>query len=504
MLLIKCDKCGRLIDKDGGGCSYCGYIFNKKKYMKFINKHNDCKSEKIINEDNDYKSEKKENIKKSTKVTELRDFTIRNGILYSYNGTADIVQIPEGVWFIESNAFHGHERKLKKIIFPSTISRVEKTLFLGFYLLQECVFNDGLEEIDNLAFYGCKSLKEVRLPKTLTGIGKSAFEGCTELRNVDFQEGLKYIDDFAFKGCYTLKEVRLPVSLKWVGKELFAGTTVDIYNYSKDVSIPQDELAGKKTRVVINGDYIAPYELAKKETMAVINSDYIDPFCEAMELGECLEKDYRIELLELLRSFGFQYFLHTTNFKNFVDIYKKGYLFPRKMLENQNIKFEDNANYEVIANTSDSVLRCNRFYYRPKTPTNYSAYYQYGQKRPVMLAFNETLLYKEGVMFSSGNARAHRSCRERSACSALNFAWSCVFHMKPYFDESVESRMLRQKYNISSEDLKRYQQAEFLCPGALSMDNVAKFYFRNQEDLEEARSIFGDDSRFVLKGEYFF
>ena len=149
-------------------------------------------------------------------------------------------------------------------------------------------------------------------------------------------------------------------------------------------------------------------------------------------------------------------------------------------------------------------MECNRFYYRPKTATNYAAFHYHGQTQPVILAFSSNLIYKDGVIFFNGNARANYSRWCKSARGALSFLWECIFHEDPYYLDTIENLTLTTKYQISPEDLKRYEQAEFLHPGPLSVEKIDKVYFRNQQDLLLAYKELGHDERFEVKPEYFF
>ena len=58
------------------------------------------------------------------------------------------------------------------------------------------MLNDGLEEIENVAFLGCVSLKEIVLPPSLKRISESAFCNCPELMEIRMPEGVEvYKDD---------------------------------------------------------------------------------------------------------------------------------------------------------------------------------------------------------------------------------------------------------------------------------------------------------------------
>lgn len=64
------------------------------------------------------------------------------------------------------------------------------------YSIESIVFEEGVTEIPEDAFSGCKSLKNVEFPKTLKKFGRYAFEGC-RLTSVKIPAGCK-VGDCAF------------------------------------------------------------------------------------------------------------------------------------------------------------------------------------------------------------------------------------------------------------------------------------------------------------------
>jgi len=63
-------------------------------------------------------------------------------------------------------------------------------------------FNEGLQKIEDEAFYDCTSLESITLPSSVTEIGDEAFSDCTNLSEVILNDGLQKIGIGAFHNCY--------------------------------------------------------------------------------------------------------------------------------------------------------------------------------------------------------------------------------------------------------------------------------------------------------------
>jgi hypothetical protein len=204
------------------------------------------------------------------------------------------------------------------------------------------------------------------------------------------------------------------------------------------------------------------------------------------------EAEAQKKLLNLLESYGFFGFLHSTEFENFVKIFKEKQIRPRSMVAD----FKDAANQDVISQTCESVKNCLRFYYKEKTPTNYTARYS----SPVMLVFDPALLFDSNAKFASGNAGGRYTIVTDSAETAFtSFEWNLIFERGFYSDSECE---------IDDFDLKKYvilnrRNAEFLYEGALSTDKVIAVYFKYPNAYNKAVHIFGDDCRFQIRPDLF-
>ncbi len=87
--------------------------------------------------------------------------------------------------------------KLEKIVIPSQIDgysviKIAENAFKNNLKITSCVISDGVEEIGDEAFSGCKGLMEVKLGKDLNKIGILAFKDCDLLNKVDYPIGKKW------------------------------------------------------------------------------------------------------------------------------------------------------------------------------------------------------------------------------------------------------------------------------------------------------------------------
>ena len=193
------------------------------------------------------------------------------------------------------------------------------------------------------------------------------------------------------------------------------------------------------------------------------------------------------ELIGVLKSYGFEGFIHTTELSNFESILKIGKLVPRNYLLDKNITFTDKANQDIIQRTKDFVKLCCRFYYAYKTPTNHSAYYD----KPISLVFDETLAYyPKNAYFASRNACFGSYTNEID--SALQFDWEGVFErgshsLSKYFKPDCSEDFASLKKRINA-----IRNAEFLFFGTVPLSFIKKIVVYNKSVYEELRMLCDD------------
>ena len=166
--------------------------------------------------------------------------------------------------------------RLKKIILPKTLERMEKSSFRGCSSLSEICYrttNDQiieglppyLEEIGDYCFSGCNKLSRIvirnaqnikigiyafsflilnsiEIKRDRFGnienhgeLGDSCFYHCTLLKNITMDEGIITLGNFCFHDCISLTQIEIPKSVEFIGNHTFD----NCYNL-KEIVIPDN------------------------------------------------------------------------------------------------------------------------------------------------------------------------------------------------------------------------------------------------------------------------
>ena len=102
----------------------------------------------------------------------------------------------------------------------------------------ELQYFTGLEDISNLAFFGCTRLKSIAIPEGVTTIGDNVFAYCMGLTSINIPNSVIRIGEQAFLGCSSLTNVIIPNGVTSIDACAFSGCT----NLS-DVVIPQSVIS---------------------------------------------------------------------------------------------------------------------------------------------------------------------------------------------------------------------------------------------------------------------
>ena len=167
---------------------------------------------------------------------ETGELIIKDGVLLGCNGRVPSdLKIPEGVVSIAEKAFYYNYdgTEVVAVSLPSTLRTIGSRAFER-QSIQALTIPEGVTEIGEYAFNGCKKLKSVQFPTTLKNIGKSAFELCTTgtdvcyLNDIEIEAQDLVIGERAFYNYgRTDKNASLTISLKGarikVGEYAFGG-----------------------------------------------------------------------------------------------------------------------------------------------------------------------------------------------------------------------------------------------------------------------------------------
>ena len=158
------------------------------------------------------------------------------------------VRIGLALKFVLARAFCDHPN-IEEVICHDGVERIEEYAFYrcpslrrvimpGVKEVEKCVFNwctsltyvecGKLERIGKGAFCACKSLSSIDLP-SIRIVWGGAFDGCRNLTNAKFGKDLKSISNEAFCGCTSLERITLPLK-----DRMFAFD--DIFQYCKKLN----------------------------------------------------------------------------------------------------------------------------------------------------------------------------------------------------------------------------------------------------------------------------
>lgn len=159
------------------------------------------------------------------------EFIIENRTLVAYKGKGGEVVIPddEGIVYIGDFAFSHYDLDNEKEVEKDEngyYDMDEKKSAIGNSTVTSVVIPEGVEAVNQYAFYNCTALTDVTLPTTCKQIGEHAFEDCVILENVNFDH-VKIVSDYAFNNCKSLSCEELggakTSEIYTVGKYGFAG-----------------------------------------------------------------------------------------------------------------------------------------------------------------------------------------------------------------------------------------------------------------------------------------
>lgn len=136
---------------------------------------------------------------------EEQDFVIEKKKLIRYTGSAERVEVPQGVTAIGEGVFA--RKNVREVILPDTVTRIGREAF-AWSRLETIRMPAKLKTISDRAF-ASTPLRRIEIPAGVVKIGWEVFSGCMELEAVGLPEGLQKIDGSAFQNCRSLVKIDL-------------------------------------------------------------------------------------------------------------------------------------------------------------------------------------------------------------------------------------------------------------------------------------------------------
>ena len=148
--------------------------------------------------------------------------------IWSYNGTATAVRIPDRinnlpVVRIDNGAFQAGQEDntfgITSVVIPNTVTMIGESAFRSQSNLTSVTLPTSLVEIEYGAFWGCTALTSISLPASIRTIGAYAFRNCTALTTVTIPASvtrITFTNNTAFTGVTNLNAVSV-ATLQRVG-----------------------------------------------------------------------------------------------------------------------------------------------------------------------------------------------------------------------------------------------------------------------------------------------
>lgn len=182
------------------------------------------------------------------------------------------ISISESITTIDDYAFRDCT-SLKNITLPNSVKTVGVGAFANCENLEKVKLS-GIDKINPITFYGCKSIANIDISDRVKNIGSAAFRGCALLSAITLTNSTKTIGEYAFAECASINNITIPQSIVCVGCNAF-------YRCEKLASV---------NFVNTNGWFLTN---DKEETTGVA-IDVTDPIANADNLREKY-KDYYIK-----------------------------------------------------------------------------------------------------------------------------------------------------------------------------------------------------------------
>ena len=128
--------------------------------------------------------------------------------LYTYDGklvSCDSTGTPDGFYTYKTDSsYDARKAMITDIFVEDGIKEIKEYAFNGCKAVEHITIPEGTNFIGAFAFADCRALKSIDIPDTVVSIGPSAFANCSAIGKVILSENVKSIGASAFNGCESM------------------------------------------------------------------------------------------------------------------------------------------------------------------------------------------------------------------------------------------------------------------------------------------------------------
>ncbi len=214
------------------------------------------------------------------------EFTVEDGVLLRYAGSAERVVLPAGLREIGEEAFSGNT-SVRFVEMPGSVARIGASAFRGCTSLESVTLSPAVIDLPQSTFEGCVRLKRIDL-SAVRSAGSRCFRDCVLLRTVS-PSALVRVGSECFSFCKSLSDFAFLARLKRVGDRAFCDCNLREADLSSCEHLGEDAFAGCDDLVSLKTGVLRAHEFDGWKDLRFVesSSDMVPPFafrgCENLQ-----------------------------------------------------------------------------------------------------------------------------------------------------------------------------------------------------------------------------